>query len=70
MENLHLKDGVSEEEFLKMRRERDSSLAVPRLLHASLQVNLRGGKLPEKDEQGRRWMRVPVEVKGGEENEF
>lgn len=70
MANLHLKDGVEEAEFLKMRKERDSSLAVPRLLHASLQVNLRGGRLPEKDEEGRRWMRVPIEVKGGEEEEF
>lgn len=62
--NLHVRDGVSAEQFEKMRRERDEGLGTPRLLHASLQVNLRGGRLPERDEQGRRWMRVPVEVTG------
>ena len=62
--NLHVRDGVSSLEFEKMRKERDEGLGTPRLLHASLQVNLRGGRLPERDEEGRRWMRVPVEVRG------
>ncbi|RAH85815.1 Metallo-hydrolase/oxidoreductase [Aspergillus japonicus CBS 114.51] len=44
--NQHLKDGVGREEFLRVRRERDAGLGEPRLLHAALQVNVRGGRLP------------------------
>lgn len=67
--NLHVRDGVSGAEFEEMRRKRDEGLGTPRLLHASLQVNLRGGRLPERDGEGRRWMRVPIEVlgEGGED---
>lgn len=48
------------ESFVEMRRQRDSSLGTPKLLHASLQVNLRGGRLPERDEHGRSWLRIPL----------
>ncbi|KAH8917651.1 Metallo-hydrolase/oxidoreductase [Atractiella rhizophila] len=65
-ENKHVKDGTTEEQFVKFREERDAQLAVPRLLHASMQVNIRGGRLPEKDGQGRRKFVIPLDVKGGE----
>lgn len=45
-----------------MREERDATLGTPRLMHASLQVNLRGGRLPEADGSGRRWLRMPISV--------
>jgi hypothetical protein len=44
-----------------MREKRDKGLGAPKLLHPSLQVNLRGGRLPERDEEGRRFMKTPVE---------
>ncbi|KAK4183173.1 putative beta-lactamase hydrolase-like protein [Podospora australis] len=63
--NRHVRDGVTEEEFVKMREERDSHLAAPRLLHESLQVNVRAGRLPKENEAGMRLLKVPVKVKGG-----
>ncbi|RAH40305.1 MBL fold metallo-hydrolase [Aspergillus brunneoviolaceus CBS 621.78] len=60
--NQHLKDGVGREEFLRVRRERDAGLGEPRLLHAALQVNVRGGRLPApvQGSSGLRLLRVPV----------
>lgn len=48
-----------------MREERDATLGTPRLMHASLQVNLRGGRLPEADGNGRRWLRMPISIEQG-----
>lgn len=62
--NKHLRDGVTEEEFVKMRKERDEHLAAPRLLHESLQVNVRAGRLPSQNDSGMRLLKVPVKVKG------
>ncbi|UKZ78798.1 hypothetical protein TrVFT333_006543 [Trichoderma virens FT-333] len=42
-QNKHLKDGITAEEFVAMRNERDATLAAPRMLHQSLQINIRGG---------------------------
>lgn len=44
--NKHLKDGTDAQAFIAMRKERDAMLGEPRLLHQSLQVNIRGGRLP------------------------
>ncbi|KAL2126523.1 hypothetical protein VTI74DRAFT_756 [Chaetomium olivicolor] len=60
--NKHLRDGISEEEFVEMRKERDSKLAAPRLVHESLQVNIRAGQLPKVDEDGMRAFKLPVKV--------
>ncbi|KAK0736557.1 beta-lactamase-like protein [Apiosordaria backusii] len=62
--NKHLKDGVSEDDFVKLRGERDEHLAAPRLLHESLQVNVRAGRLPSQNEAGMRLLKVPIKVKG------
>ncbi|KAK4167505.1 putative beta-lactamase hydrolase-like protein [Cladorrhinum sp. PSN259] len=62
--NRHVKDGMTEDEFVAMRNERDSHLAAPRLLHESLQVNVRAGRLPKENEAGMRLLKVPVKVKG------
>lgn len=59
-ENIHLKDGTPEADYVRIREERDAALALPdRMLHA-LQVNLRGGRLPDAENDGNRYMRIPV----------
>jgi hypothetical protein len=63
--NKHIRDGVSEDEFVQMRSERDKSLGAPRLIHESLQVNIRAGQLPKVDEAGMRAFKAPVKVQGG-----
>lgn len=62
--NKHVKSGTSEGDFAAMRMERDKALAAPRLLHQSLQVNIRGGKLPGVTEGGLRLLCSPLKVKG------
>jgi glyoxylase-like metal-dependent hydrolase (beta-lactamase superfamily II) len=58
--NIHVRDGVSEEEFVKMRTARDAMLELPKLIIPSIQVNMRGGNLPEPDESGKRHLKVPI----------
>lgn len=58
--NIHVRDGISEDDFVAMREARDKTLAVPRLILPSLQVNIRAGHLPEPDESGKRFLKVPV----------
>jgi len=58
--NKHVGGGVSEEEFVRLREKRDVSLDLPdRMLHA-LQVNLRGGRLPEPEDDGHSYLRIPL----------
>jgi len=61
-QNRHLKDGISRDEFVLMRTERDSSLGAPRLLHQSLQVNIRAGRLPKPNDVGFRLLHVPMRL--------
>ena len=58
--NIHVKDGVSEDEFVAMREARDATLAMPKLIIPSLQVNMRAGQLPPKDQDGKTFLKVPV----------
>ena len=58
--NVHVRDGVSEAEFVAMRRARDATLAPPALLFQALQVNIRAGALPPPSPQGRVFLRTPV----------
>lgn len=64
VENLHLKGGTSEEEFVKMREARDATLGMPNLIVQSIQVNIRAGHLPEPDAQGRRYLKTPLDSLG------
>ncbi|MXO96588.1 MBL fold metallo-hydrolase [Erythrobacter aquimaris] len=59
-ENVHVKDGVSEDEFVEMRTSRDKTLAMPTLIMPSVQVNIRGGRLPEPEENGVSYIKIPV----------
>ena len=60
--NVHVRDGVSEAAFIAMRQARDKTLAAPRLILPSLQVNIRGGALPKPAEDGRTYLRTPVSI--------
>ena len=59
-ENVHVKDGVSEDEFVEMRTTRDRTLAMPTLIMPSVQVNIRGGRLPEPEANGVSYIKIPV----------
>lgn len=63
--NRHVHDGVTEDEFVAMREERDRGLCTPRLLIPSIQVNMRAGRFPPADSHGVRYLRVPVTLKPG-----
>lgn len=69
-QNKHVNAGMTEDSFIQARRKRDAKLAAPRLLHQSLQINIRGGRLPEADKDGLRMLRVPLILKGVEEFEL
>ncbi|HVT54658.1 MAG TPA: MBL fold metallo-hydrolase [Xanthobacteraceae bacterium] len=58
--NPHLKDHPSEEEFVKTREARDRSLPMPKLILHALQVNLRGGRLPPPEADGRSYLKIPI----------
>lgn len=62
--NAHLKTGTDRAEFIAWRRGRDATLGPPRLLHQSLQVNVRGGRLPPAAEDGSRFVLAPLKVQG------
>src|SRR3546814_8520322 len=64
--SVHVHDGVSEDEFVAMREARDATLAVPKLLLPSIQVNIRGGRFPAADANGVRFLRIPVKIKDGD----
>ncbi|MFM9938186.1 MAG: MBL fold metallo-hydrolase [Hyphomicrobiaceae bacterium] len=58
--NIHVRDGITEDVFVAMREARDKTLGMPRLIIPSIQVNIRAGHLPEPDECGKRFLKVPV----------
>ena len=60
-ENIHAKDGIDEETYVKMRTERDAHLSMPKLIIPSVQVNMRAGDMPEPDSDGKRYLKVPVD---------
>ena len=59
-ENIHVHDGITEEEFVAMREARDATLNMPVLILPSLQVNMRAGHFPPPDDNGMVYLRVPV----------
>src|SRR3546814_2210202 len=63
--SVHVHDGVSEDEFVAMREARDATLAVPKLLLPSIQVNIRGGRFPAADANGVRFQGIQVKIKDG-----
>ena len=63
--NVHVREGVTEDEFVAMRSKRDATLSAPRLLLPSIQVNIRAGKFPPKAANGVSYLLIPVTLKGG-----
>jgi glyoxylase-like metal-dependent hydrolase (beta-lactamase superfamily II) len=60
--NVHVHEGVTEEEFVAMRSARDATLDMPRLILPSVQVNMRAGHLPEPEANGTRYLKLPLNV--------
>jgi len=58
--NIHVRDGVSEAEFVAMRNARDAGLAMPRLILPSIQVNIRAGEMPPAEDNGVVYLKLPV----------
>jgi glyoxylase-like metal-dependent hydrolase (beta-lactamase superfamily II) len=58
--NVHVHEGVSEEEFVAMRTQRDATLSMPNLILPSVQLNMRGGHLPKPEENGTRYLKIPL----------
>lgn len=58
--NIHVHDGVDAAAFVQMRSERDQTLAMPRLLLPSVQVNVRAGRFPEAEDDGVHYLKIPL----------
>lgn len=59
--NIHVRDGMDEDSFVALRQARDATLAMPRLIIPSLQVNMKAGALPEPEDNGTRYLKVPLD---------
>lgn len=59
--NKHVRDGTNRDEWIRIRQERDKTLALPDRMLAALQVNLRGGRLPPAESDGRHYLKLPVD---------
>jgi glyoxylase-like metal-dependent hydrolase (beta-lactamase superfamily II) len=60
--NIHVHEGVSEAAFVKMRTERDATLAMPTLILPSVQVNMRAGHFPPADDNGTTYLKIPLDA--------
>ncbi len=60
--NIHIHDGVSEDEYVTMRETRDAALAAPVLLLPAVQVNIRAGQLPQAEANGQRYLKIPLRI--------
>ena len=58
--NIHVRDGISEEEFVAMRTKRDATLDMPMLILPSVQVNMRAGQLPPAEDNGVHYLKIPI----------
>ena len=58
--NVHVGGGATAEDFVRMREARDATLDMPKLIIPSIQVNMRAGQMPEPDDSGKRFLKVPV----------
>lgn len=62
--NIHVGGGVTEEAYVAMRAARDATLCAPKLLYPAIQVNIRGGRLPAPDANGRTYLKIPLSLPG------
>ncbi len=61
-QNIHVHEGITEAEFVKMRTARDQTLEMPTLILPSVQVNVRAGKLPPPEDNGMRYLKIPINL--------
>ena len=61
-DNLHVRDGISEDEFVAMREARDATLDMPRLILPSVQINMRGGHFPPAEANGVSYLKLPLNL--------
>ena len=59
---MHVHQGVSEAEFVAMREKRDATLSMPVLILPSVQVNMRAGQMPPPEDNGQRYLKIPVDA--------
>lgn len=59
-QNIHIHQGVSKQEFVQMRQQRDATLSMPKLILPAIQVNMDAGRLPEPEENGVRYLKLPL----------
>ena len=59
--NIHVRDGVGEAEFVALRQARDATLAMPALILPAVQVNIRAGALPPPEDNGVRYLKLPID---------
>ena len=62
--NIHVREGISEAQFVQMRQARDATLDVPTLILPSIQVNIRAGQLPPAEDDGVSYLKIPLNVLG------
>ncbi len=62
MHNVHVHQGVSEAEFVAMREKRDATLSMPVLILPSVQINMRAGQMPPPEDNGQRYLKIPVDA--------
>ena len=60
--NIHVKEGVSKQEFVEFRAERDAQLGMPKLILPSIQINIRAGQLPPAEDNGTRYLKIPLDT--------
>ena len=60
--NIHVHDGISEEQFVQMRTQRDETLQMPTLILPSIQVNIRAGHFPEPEDNGKSYLKIPLNI--------
>jgi glyoxylase-like metal-dependent hydrolase (beta-lactamase superfamily II) len=60
--NIHVRDGVAEEDFVAMRTRRDATLSMPTLILPAIQVNIRAGHFPPPEDNGVRYLKIPVDA--------
>lgn len=61
-ENIHVRDGISEDDFVAMRTAKDQTLDMPKLILPSVQINMRAGELPPAEDNGVRYLKIPLDA--------
>ena len=60
--NIHVHDGIGEEQFVQMRTQRDKTLQMPTLILPSIQINIRAGHFPEPEDNGKSYLKIPLNI--------